>query len=332
MFSLEEIVKEISKVSELSEGEVKQKIEEKQNELSGLVSPEGAAYIVGKELGVNLLKETAKRSLKIKNVIPGIRSVDMAGRVVSISDKRDFEKGGRKGSVVNVLLGDDTGTTRLSLWDNEIELLGKLGVNEGGVVKVTGGYVKENGRGGSEIRLGKTGKLEKSDMKMPEVKDIGGDSERVEAKNIHDLKEGGYNEVRASLVQIFRRNPFFGLCPTCESRLEKEGDVWKCKDHGQVEPNYNLVLSGVIDDGSGNIRVVFFRDLAEKVLGKGMDELKKLASDDPLMIYETLELGEEFIIRGRVKKNQFTDSVELIANEVEKIDPKKEAKKIIEKM
>ncbi|UCC91527.1 MAG: DUF2240 family protein [Candidatus Aenigmatarchaeota archaeon] len=332
MLSLKEIVKEISKASDLPENEVSQKIEEKQTELSGLVSPEGAAYIVGKELGVNLLKESTKRRLKIKNVIPGMRSVDIVGRIAGISDRRDFEKEGRKGSVVNVTLGDETGITRLSMWDNEIELLTKLDMKEGDVVKVTGGYVKENGMGGSEIRLGKTGKLERSDVKITEIKDIMEGSREVRMENICDLKEGGYSKIRASLVQVFRRNPFFEVCPTCESRLEKEGDVWKCKDHGRVEPNYNLVLSGVADDGSGNIRVVFFRELVERVWGKDVSELRKIASDDPLRVYEDLELGEEFIIRGRVKKNQFTDRMELVANDVQKVDPKEEAEKVIKKI
>lgn len=332
MFSLEDIMKEISRVSKLPEEEVRQKIEEKQIELSGLVSPEGAAYIVGKELGVNLLKESSKRQLKIKNVLPGMRSVDIVGKVVNMSDKRDFEKNGRTGSVVNVVIGDDTGVVRLSLWNDEIDLLEKLGVKEGSVIKITGGYVKENRMGGSEVSLGKAGKMEKSDVEMPEVKDREEGFENVKVKNISDFKEGEYNEVRASLVQVFRRYPFFEVCPTCETRLEKEGDVWKCKDHGHVEAKYNLILSGVIDDGSGNIRVVFFRDLAEKVFGKDLDELKKLASKDPLDIYESLKLGEEFVIRGRVKKNQFTDRTEFIANELERIEPKKEAEKLLQRI
>jgi len=127
MLSLENIVKEISKGSGISEGDVKKKIEEKQIELSGLVSPEGAAYIVGKELGVNLLKKTAKRRLKIKNILPGMRSIDVTGKILGISDKRDFEKSGKSGSVVNLMLADETGVVRVSLWNDEIGLLEKLG-------------------------------------------------------------------------------------------------------------------------------------------------------------------------------------------------------------
>ncbi len=330
MFSLKEIVGEIAKGSGLSEEEVKKKIEEKQVELSGLVSPEGAAYIVGKELGVNLFREVKKRTLKIKNVIPGMRLVDVVGKVVNISERRDFEKGGRKGSVVNVTIGDETGTARVSLWDREIDILNKLDVKIGDVVKITGGYVKENGMGGCEIRLGRGGRMEKSDIEIHEVADSGQENQELKVKSICDLKEGEYVEVRASLVQIFRKNLFFEVCPVCESRLEREGDAWKCREHNRVEPKYTLVLSGVIDDGSGNVNAVFFRELAEKIIGRSVDELRKMG--EPAQVYEELPLGKEFIIRGRLRRNRITERLELVANWVEEADPKKEAEKLLGKM
>ncbi len=335
MYSFEDIVREIANVSGLSEEEVKQKIKDKQTELSGLVSPEGAAYIVGKELGVNLLKET-RRHLKIKNIVSGMRSVELIGRVVSISERRDFEKEGRKGSVVNIVLGDETGTVRLSLWDDEINILNTLGVEENDILKVSNAYVKVDGRGNHELRLGRFGKIEKiegGDVELPEKEGIEKSFETVKPRNIIDLKEGEYSEIKGSLVQIFRRNPFFEVCPKCEGRVEKSGEVWRCKEHGNIEPKHQLVISGVVDDGTGNVRVVFFRELAEKILGKGIEELKVSGGGDPSSIYESLDvLGKEFIIRGRLKRNQFTERMEFVANEVEEIDVKEEAKRLIERI
>jgi len=264
--------------------------------------------------------------------------VDLVGGIVNISEKRDFEKGGRKGSVLNVVLGDETGTIRLSLWDKEIDLLNTLGVEENDVLKVTNGYVKEDNRGNNELRIGKFGKIEKiegEDFVMPKGGDIEKNFEGVKVKDINDLREGEYSEVRASIIQVFRRNPFFEVCPKCETRIEKSGDVWVCKDHGNVEPKYQLVISGVMDDGSGNIRVVFFRDLAEKALDKKIEELRELVSKeaDPLSLYENLDvLGKEFIIRGRMKNNQFSERMEFVANEVESVDVEKESKNLLEKI
>jgi ssDNA-binding replication factor A large subunit len=334
MFSVKEMVKEISKASGLSEDDVKHKIEDKQLELSGLVSPEGAAYIVGKELGANLLGETVNRRLKIKNVTPGLRSADITGRIIRISNRRDFEKDGKTKGVVNLDIGDETGTIKFSLWDNEIELLSRLGVGEGDAIDIRNGYVKETNTGNVEIRLGRKGRFSKSELKIAELDEIKKSFEAVKAKKISELREAEYDEIRASLVQIFRRHPFFEVCPKCESRIENVDGVWKCKEHDSVEPKYNLVLSGVLDDGSGNIRVVFFRELAEKVFGMDANTLQKMAKgkggDEE--IYEKLQLGKELVIRGRVKKNQVTEKLELVASDVEEVDPKRESEKLVKEI
>jgi ssDNA-binding replication factor A large subunit len=331
---MKEMVKEISQVSGFTEDEILQKIEEKQLELSGLVSPEGAAYIVGKELGASLLKESVMHSLKIKNIQPGMRSVDITGRVLKVSTRKDFEKDGRAKSVVNVTIGDETGILRLSLWDGEIELVEKVDIKENDVVSIRNGYVRDNKRGDAELRLGRLGRISKSDAKIPEVKDMPRDAGSATFKNISDLNEDEFGEVKASLIQIFKRSPFYEVCPNCGSRIAKEGEAWKCKDHGNVEPKYNLFISGVIDDGTGNIRVVFFRDVAEKVMGKNTDALRKISLDNrnPEAVYDDSVLGKEFIINGRVKKNQFTEKLELVANSVNEVNPVGESEKLLQKI
>ena len=330
MPTLNEIVKEVSKHSGIAEEEIRKKIEEKQLELSGLVSAEGAAYIVARELGVNLLKET-KRQLKIKNIVSGMRSVDVIGRVVNISEKRDFEKRGRSGSVINLTIGDDTGTIRLSLWNDEIGIADDL--KEGDIVRVTGGYTKVDSRGNPELRLGKMGRLEKIEnthISLPDIKDIKTTFETIKRKNIADFKEGERNEVRACIVNIFKKNLFFEICPQCELRLEKKDDSLICKEHGNVQPKYAVVISCVIDDGTGNIRAVLFRDVAEKLLGLSSKELKDLIEKDGVeKLFDKIDLlGKEFIFRGRVKRNHFTDRLEFVVNDIEEIDMNNEIKNL----
>ena len=116
---IDELIKKISSLSEFSEAEIKTKVIEKQTELSGLISDEGAAYIVAKELGVQLLREQQK--LNIENIIPGMQNVDIIGRIVNISGVREFSTEKAKGKVMNLSLADTTGSVRLSLWNNEID-------------------------------------------------------------------------------------------------------------------------------------------------------------------------------------------------------------------
>jgi replication factor A1 len=333
MPSLEEIIEEISKKAKMPEEDVKNLIEDKQLELSGLVSAEGAAYIVGRELGVNLLKE-AKRQLKIKNVVSGMKSVDVTGKIIRIFEPREFERNGEKSSVVNVVLGDETGTVRFSLWGSECEIVKNL--KEGQVIRIRSGYTKEDNLGNPEMRLGKTGKIEvltDFEIKLPKSDDVKQKFDMIKSKKISSFREGEYEETRASIVQIFKKNPFFETCPLCEGRIEKSGDSWVCKEHGKVEPKYHVVLSGVMDDGSGSIRVVFFREIAEKIFGKNASELRNISMEkaDVLSMYEDFDiLGKEFIIRGRVKKSEFTGNLELVANEANEVNVKGENEKLLD--
>ena len=124
---LEEIKEKIAKEANLTREEVDKKIEDKILELSGLVSAEGAAYIVAKEEGLNLL-EKRDRGLKIKNVIPKMRSVEVVGKVIDISDVREFDKGDKKGKVKSITIGDETGQIRVVFWNDKVILTENLKV------------------------------------------------------------------------------------------------------------------------------------------------------------------------------------------------------------
>ena len=58
MPSVEEILSEIEKHAKLSREELQEKLDKKQKDLSGLVSLEGAAHLVAKELGVTIIAHT----------------------------------------------------------------------------------------------------------------------------------------------------------------------------------------------------------------------------------------------------------------------------------
>ncbi len=333
MFSVEEIVKKIREHSEASEEEIRKLIAEKQEELSGLVSEEGAAYIVARELGVNLLKET-KRQLKIKNLVPGLRSVELVARVVRIQEPREFERNGKQGKVVNIVLGDETGTVRLSLWNDECEIAERI--NEGGSVRIFRAYTKEDSMGNPELRIGR-GSIEKIDqvVNLPPPESIEERFGKPVRREIAEFGEGQFNETRAALVQAFNRNPFYEVCPVCGSRVKENEGKWRCEEHGEVTPEKNLVLSGVIDDGTGNIRAVMFRSAAEKVFGKDVNEIEDAlrGKGEDFQLSSIVEgLGREFIFRGRVKRNSYSGNLEFVVNEVEDVDAKREAENLIQKI
>lgn len=329
-----ELVGKIAEQSGKSAEEVKKLVSEKQTELSGLVSEEGAAYIVGRELGISLLKET-ERQLKVKNLISGMRSVDIVVKVAEVQEPRTFTRNGKEGKVQNLVVGDETGIVRFSFWNEELDRI--KGIKEGDVLKLTKGYAKVDNRGNPELRVGK-GRLEKAeaDIKLPERKKAPNGSMSFSAAGrttIDKLKEGDFAEIRAAMVQVFhRKKPFYEVCPECGGRAYMKDGKFTCKDHGEVQPDFSMVVSGVLDDGTENIRAVFFRDMAEKLFDMGARELKDLAQKEmnANVIYEHFTaLGKEMVFRGRVKRNDMTESVEMTVNDIQEIDPKKEAEDVV---
>jgi len=337
MLSLEELIKEISKKAEYKEDEIKKMIEEKQDELSGLVSEEGAAYIIARELGLTLLEEHA-RSLKVNDVVPGMFSVDLKCKIAKITDIRAFERNGTQGTVQNILLGDETGIIRLSIWNEEIERFQEFGIGEGDTVKLNKILSKEDNLGNAELRLGKKGKIEK-------IKDLGivlpasakspTFSTAVQEKTIDILKAGDRAKIKGKIIQLFKRKPYYEVCSKCEGKVEKMNDKLLCKSCGETDSKFALLVSGIVDDGYGNIRTIMFRENAEKVLGKTGDYVKKMVEkgEDPITIYENSEaLGKTVTLTGSVKENNFTGNIEFIANEIEEMDSKAQAEEIISKI
>lgn len=303
-----DIVKRMADSSGLSEDEIAEKLKEKQEELSGLISEEGAAYILAKELGLQLARKT---STPLESVVPGMQNVEIVGRVVTVFPAREFKTEKASGKVQNMIIGDSTGTVRLSLWNDEIE---KYKIQQGDAMRVRG-FVKEDNMGRPEVRLGKFGTMKKTDEPVPVMTD-----RSAERAKISELREGSYNEIRGALLQIFESNPFYEICSVCGARLKES----KCTEH-ESEIDYGMVVSGIVDDGSDSIRIVLFNENAEKMLGMTKKDARKiLQAENASAIYKNVSLGEEYIIEGRARRNAFFDRLELIANNVKNADSKEE--------
>ncbi|MEM2098384.1 MAG: OB-fold nucleic acid binding domain-containing protein [Candidatus Bathyarchaeia archaeon] len=94
--------------------------------------------------------------VKVGELTPASRAVNVIAKVVSKSEIRDVPVG-RDGSahrVCDALVGDETGSVYLTLWDDNI---GKI--NENDTIRVENGYVTLF-KGNMRLNVGKYGKLE----------------------------------------------------------------------------------------------------------------------------------------------------------------------------
>lgn len=328
----EEIVETIIEESELDKEEIEEEVEEKMEEFSGLVSEEGALHLVAKEHGIDL-SEAAENDLKIENMVPEMRNVKIKARVTNVLEPNTFERDdGDEGKVQNVILGDDTGTIRLTLWDEQTEIAEKVG--EGDAIKIASAYTVEDNRGNAELRLGDEAQVKMADEdEVPEVETSGETSTTTEAIIREVRSENASYRIKGMLVNVYTSNPFYNRCPECGNSVkEDESGNYQCQDHGEVEePDKALAVSAVIDDGTGNIRVVFFREQARKMLEVD-EEIEEEGSVNKVEKAAGKVIGKQLEIEGRARYNDYFGTLELLANEIREVEPEEEIEKLVDQM
>ncbi len=324
----DEIVTLIVEKSGLSKTEIETKIQAKLIQLSDLISKEGAAHIIANELGLKLFDTSAR--LQIKNILPGMRNVEVVGKVTRLFELRNFQSGERAGKVASAFIGDETGQIRLTMWGDMADNISKL--KEGTIVKVSQAYVKEN-NGFKELHMGDKAKIEidPAGMTVGEVGSMKNVAQAVaERKFIKDLKADDENkEIFGTIVQVFDPR-FFEVCPQCGKRTKQKDGAFYCEAHKNIVPKFSYVFNAFLDDGTENIRVVFFKNQAERAFGKTEEELLE-CKENPQMMEDLKNsiLGNQIKIVGRVKKNEMFDRLEFTANMVfTDVNPDEEVKKL----
>lgn len=330
--SYEDAVGKVKEQAGISEAEVEEKVQAKLKQLSGLISKDGAIHIVANELGVQLAQpQEPGQEVKIGDLSLNSRGVTVTGKVVQKWDIKEFEKNDRKGKVASLLLGDETGVTRLVFWNDQVDVFEEL--NPGDVLRVKNPFVKESYRKDRlELQLNQQSSLDVNPEGV-EVKAPERSSDRPERKQkyIKDLEGGEENvELIATVVQVYDPR-FYDACPECRRKLA-EGNL--CPEHGEVAPDVNFNVAAFLDDGTGNVRTSFWKQQSLVLTGKTADEFLKYR-EDPGAFEEikTDLLGEIIKVVGSVKKNTTFDSLEFTAQLVFKdVDPAKELKNLEKKL
>ena len=296
------ILEKIAKASGLDKSEIENMVEARRSKLSGLISREGAAQVIAAELGVSFENE----KLKIDELLPGMRSVNVVGKVITLFPVRSFKtKRGDESKVANMWIADDSSNIKVVLWDtHHVQLIEAGEIKEGTVVDIKNAAMRE-----SELHLGNFSEIKPSSESFENVV-----TERVlREKNISDFKKGENVSTRAFIVQAFEPR-FFNVCPECGKKVTSEGDTFVCLQHEKVMPEKRAVSSIVLDDGTESIRAVLFHEVLNKL---GITEFN---DPDALLRQKEAILGKEMIFPGNVRNNAFFNTPEFIVNDIKDIN------------
>ncbi len=148
----------------LTRKEIQNLIEEKKNELKGLISDEGALFIIAKELGVDIRNENKDLlkdiEINISDITQNMKNITLFGRIKEIYNVNSFSKNdGSKGFVGSFLLHDTTGDARIVIWDDQVKVFNESNFEKNELIKIINGNAKQGKYGGIEIHVGSYGKV-----------------------------------------------------------------------------------------------------------------------------------------------------------------------------
>jgi len=102
------------------------------------------------------LKVKKEEKMKINELKDGMRSVNIVAKVLDMSEPREVRSryGNQMHRVVTATISDETGTVKLTLWNEQID---KVSVDD--TISIENGYVNAF-RGEIQLNVGKYGKLD----------------------------------------------------------------------------------------------------------------------------------------------------------------------------
>ncbi|MDG7008629.1 MAG: hypothetical protein JRN06_10385 [Nitrososphaerota archaeon] len=138
------------------------RIEQKKKTVgAGYLTDQGALFLVAGEMGVSLRKDGASSDLTIKDVYIGANDITVAARVLAVYPESSYnKKDGGTGKYRRLVLFDGRDSVRLTVWEEGLEQVSKLGLKVDLPVRVASAYVKQGLDGKPNLNLGKRGKIE----------------------------------------------------------------------------------------------------------------------------------------------------------------------------
>lgn len=160
--NLEEIVEQIlSSRPDLTHEEVLTMIENKKKGAGEFFTDEAAARIVASELEVEIAREPLRLEILIQDLVSGLNVVTVTGRVIMVHPPKTYTRPDRtEGRFARLLIADKSGTLRAVLWDDKTNLVEAGKVEQGQIIRVSHGYVREGLDGKLELHVGLRGDVQ----------------------------------------------------------------------------------------------------------------------------------------------------------------------------
>ena len=243
------------------------------------------------------------RTLKIKDLRSGIGAVDVTARILEINE-REAEVDGEIKKVFSGTLADETGKAQFTSWHD-------FKFKEEDVLQITGGYVK-SWKGIPQLTFDQKATVKKLDKSKIPKSDL-----KINKMPLFMLveKRGALDvEIEGTVIEIRPGSGIILRCPECNRAMINN----ECSIHGKVKGKQDLRVKLVIDDGTGSVSSSLNKELTEKLVGKTLDEFKKIDEDTLLDEINKKLFAHRIILQGNALGDEFGTS--LIARNAKLVD------------
>ncbi len=243
------------------------------------------------------------------------------GIVQYLSEVREFNRSdGSPGKVQSLELEDNSDSTRIVAWNENVTKLDGLDSENIQYLKVLYGGIRVNQDGRKEIHLNfqseiqtessippKLQKIQKK-QRTPESDQPSIDYIKTHLAELSNEADGDTIEVVGKVIRLFQQTPYYWGCSICKKKVDQneDGQEWNCREHGNVDPSIRVRLSGLLDDGTGTIKVTFFGISGEILTGFKSTNIKRMLEEGKTddQIFEEMQQeseGKTVQVKGRVQ-------------------------------
>ncbi|MHA1513780.1 MAG: hypothetical protein ACTSRJ_06960 [Candidatus Hodarchaeales archaeon] len=296
--------------------------------------------------------------VKIQEINPEKGVACVEGVISNISEVREFNRSdGTTGRVASFSIQDNTDSTRIVAWDDNVEKLNSIEESSTKFVQIRYGGIRKNREDRIEIHLNPQSEVftntdvppEYSEIEVSQQSDSSGYTAieyiKTHLSELPDDADGDTIEIIGKVIRLFQQTPYYWGCSICKKKVEQQedGEGWFCREHNEVEPKIHLRLSGLVDDGTGTIKATFFGMSGEILSGFKNTDIAQMkekgTSDDD--IFEELKKeseGKTVKLLGRVKlqtqevQDETIERQELFVNRIRFPKPKELSEEILSEL
>ncbi|QLG26059.1 Single-stranded DNA binding protein [Halorarum halophilum] len=250
------------------------------------------------------------------DVEAGDRGLTVEARVMEVEERVIDGRDGET-TILSGVLGDETARLPFTDWDPTPE------VEEGAELRIEDVYVREF-RGVPSINLTEFTTVSEASVEVTDEAPRVSIAEAVGSGGMYDV------EVVGNVLEVRDGSGLIERCPEC-GRLVQNG---QCRSHGQVDPEDDLRVKAILDDGTDTVTAILDRDITEAVYGGTLEDALEAAREamSREVVAEDVRgklVGREYRVRGHLSVDEYGANLDADEFEDSEDDPAERATAVL---